>query len=58
MNCTKGFRFDFLGAVKCLCDCETRLKNELAHFLEVKVCTFQTSNGFLVVVFVFCTEMG
>lgn len=44
MNYTKDFRFDFLGALKCLCDCDDRLRNELAQFSEVKVCTKQTSN--------------
>ena len=53
MNCTKDFRFDFLGALKCLCECDNRLRNELAHFLDVEVCTFRASNGFLVVAFVY-----
>ena len=45
MNYTKNFRFDFLGALKCLFDCDDRLRNELAKFLEVKVCTVQASNN-------------
>lgn len=47
MNYTKDFRFDFLGALKCLCDCDNRLRNELAQFLEVKVCTVQASNNII-----------
>lgn len=47
MNYTKDFRFDFLGALKCLCDCDNRLRNELAQFLEVKVCTVQASNSII-----------
>ena len=45
MNYAKDFRFDFLGALKCLCDCDDRLRNELAQFLEVEVCTIQASNN-------------
>ena len=45
MNHAKDFRFDFLGALKCLCDCDDRLRNELAQFLEVEVCTIQASNN-------------
>ena len=44
MNCGKDFRFDFLGALKCLYDCDDGMKNELAQFIEVKVCTIQASN--------------
>ena len=47
MNYTKDFRFDFLGALKCLCDCDNRLRNEVAQFLEVKVCTVQASNNII-----------
>lgn len=45
MNCTKDFRFDFLGALKCLCNCDDRLRNELEQVLEEKVCTIQASNN-------------
>ena len=45
MNYTKDFRFDFLGALKCLCECDDRLRSELVQFSEVKVCTIQASNN-------------
>ena len=38
MNGTKVFRFEFFGPLQCLADCDIRLKDELTHFLHLKVC--------------------
>ncbi|KAK2570712.1 Midasin [Acropora cervicornis] len=47
MECSKNFRFEFFSALHRLSNSDTRLKDELSHFLQVKRWCFQDKQNLL-----------